>query len=95
MVSGRLIELDALRYTPAGVPMLKFRLQHDSEQAEAGGTRKVSCEIAAIAFEREARLLSIAKPGSNVKISGFFAAKSRSSRALVLHATEIDFKEGE
>jgi len=95
VVSGRLMELDALRYTPAGVPMLKFRLQHESEQGEAGGARKVSCEIAAVAFEREARLLAAAKPGSNVKVSGFLAAKSRSSRALVLHATEIEYKEGE
>jgi len=89
------MELDALRYTPAGVPMLKFRLQHDSEQGEAGSARKVSCEIAAVAFEREAKLLAAAKPGSNVKVSGFLAAKSRSSRALVLHATEIEYKEGD
>jgi len=95
VVSGRLIELDALRYTPARVAMLKFRLQHDSSQTEAGGARKVSCEIAAVAFEREAKLLAAAKLGSNVKVSGFLAAKSRTSRTLMLHATEIEFGEGE
>jgi len=95
VVSGRLIELDALRYTPGGVPMLKFRLQHDSQQREAGAGRKVSCEIAAVAFEREAKLLAAAKPGSSVRVGGFLAAKSRSSRALVLHATEIEYQEGE
>jgi len=94
-VAGRLIELDALRHTPAGVPMLKFRLQHDSVQTEAGGERKVSCEIAAVAFEREAKLLAAAKLGSNVTVTGFLAAKSRSSRTLMLHATEIEFGEGE
>jgi len=95
VVSGRLIELDALRYTPARVAMLKFRLQHDSSQTEAGGERKVSCEIAAVAFEREAKLLAAAKLGSNVKVTGFLAARSRSSRTLMLHATEIEFGEGE
>ena len=75
--------------------MLKFRLQHDSSQKEASGERKVSCEIAAVAFEREARLLAAAKLGSSVKINGFLAAKSRTSRSLVLHATEIEFEQGE
>jgi primosomal replication protein N len=90
-----LSEIDALRYTPAGIPLLKFRLQHDSQQREAGGERKVSCEIAGVAFEREARLLSAAKPGSYVRVVGFLAARSRSSRALVLHAAEIEFMEGD
>ena len=94
-IAGRLIEVDALRHTPAGVAVLKFRLQHDSLQTEAGGERKVSCEIAAVAFEREARLLAAAKLGSNVKVNGFLAAKSRTSRTLVLHATQIEFVEGE
>lgn len=91
MVSGRLVELDTLRHTPAGVSVLKFRLQHDSTQLEAGGERKVSCEIAAVTFEREAKLLAAAKLGSALTVTGFLAAKSRTSRALVLHATEIEF----
>ena len=94
-IAGRLIELDVLRHTPAGIPMLKFRLQHDSVQTEAGGERKVSCEIAAVAFEREAKLLAAAKLGSSVKENGFLAARSRSSRAPLLHATQIEFAEGE
>jgi len=94
-VSGRLIELDALRHTPGGMAVLRFRLQHDSSQKEAGGERKVSCEIAAVAFEREAKLLAAAKLGSSVKINGFLAARSRTSKSLVLHATEIEFEQKE
>ncbi len=75
--------------------MLKFRLQHDSLQMEAGGERKVSCEIAAVAFEREAKLLASAKLGSSVKVNGFLAARNRSSRTPLLHATQIEFVEGE
>ena len=74
--------------------MLKFRIQHDSSQTEAGGSRKVSCEIAAVAFEREAKLLAAAKLGSNVTVTGFLAAKTRTSRSLVLHASEVQFEEG-
>jgi primosomal replication protein N len=94
-VSGRLIELDALRHTPAGLPVMKFRLQHDSTQAEAGAERKVSCEIEAVAFEREATLLAAAKLGSDVKVTGFLAARSRTSKSVVLHATEVEFNEGD
>ena len=52
---GRLVELDALRYTPAGVPIVKFRLAHESEQSEGGALRKVGCEVAGVAFEAEAK----------------------------------------
>jgi primosomal replication protein N len=62
---------------------------------EAGAARKVSCEIAAVAFEREATLLGAAKLGGAVKVTGFLAARSRTSRSVVLHATEIEFKEGD
>lgn len=94
-VSGRLIELDALRRTPAGLPVMKFRLQHDSVQAEAGGERKVSCEIEAVAFEREATLLAAAKLGGGVKVTGFLAARSRTSKTVVLHATQVEFEQGD
>jgi primosomal replication protein N len=94
-VSGRIVELDALRHTPGGVPIMKFRLQHDSTQSEAGAERKVSCEIEAVAFEREATLLAAAKLGSDVKVTGFLAARSRTSKSIVLHATELEFKQGD
>ena len=94
MLSGNLIELDALRYTPAGIPVVNFRLSHASEQTEAGKERAVECEIAGLAFEREARLIAAAKPGMQVKVTGFLAAKGRDSRQLVLHTTNIEFVEG-
>jgi primosomal replication protein N len=91
---GRLIELDVLRHTPGGVPILKFRLEHQSDQVEAGETRKVSCEISVVAFEREARLLASAALGSTVTISGFLDRKGRSRHQLVLHAINIEFETG-
>lgn len=94
MLSGKLIELDALRHTPAGIPVVNFRLSHASEQIEAGAARAVQCELAGMAFEREARLMAAAKPGMQVKVTGFLAGKSRESKQLVLHATNIEFVEG-
>ena len=94
VLRGRLIEVDILRYTPGGVPILKFRIEHASSQTEGGKSRKVSCEVAGVAFEREAKLLSSAHPGSTLTITGFIDRKGRSRHRLVLHATYIEFETG-
>ncbi len=95
MLAGNLSDLAALRYTPAGIPVVNFRLSHASEQIEAGAKRAVACEVAGLAFEREARLMAAARPGMQVKVTGFLAGKSRDSKQLVLHATHIEFVEGD
>ena len=94
-LSGRLAELGALRHTPAGIPAIEFRVRHESEAVEAGSKRKVSAEIEAIAFEGQARLVSGCAPDSALRLEGFLCAKSRRSKKLVLHVTNIEFVEGE
>ena len=88
-------QLKALRHTPAGVPVVEFRLKHESERAEAGAKRQVHAEIDAIAFEAQARLLAAgsatAALGRPLKASGFLCAKSRRSTKPVLHVTDIEF----
>ena len=87
-------ELQALRYTPAGVPVLEFRLAHESRRDEAGATRKVNAEIDAVAFEAQARLLAAGPMGRLLKAEGFLCAKNRRSKKPVLHVTNIEFMEG-
>jgi primosomal replication protein N len=94
VLRGRLVELDILRHTPGGVPILKFRIEHESNQVEGGETRKVSCEVTGVAFEREAKLLSSAALGSTLTITGFLDRKGRSKHLLVLHVTHIEFETG-
>lgn len=89
-----LTELKALRYTPAGVPVVEFRLQHASERAEAGARRKVNAEIEAVAFDAQARLLAAGALGRMLKAEGFLCAKNRRSKKPVLHVTNIVFMEG-
>ena len=93
-ISGVVTELKALRFTPAGVPVVEFRLKHESERAEAGGARKVEAEVEAVAFEAQARLLAGGTLGKMLKAEGFLCAKSRRSRKPVLHVTNIEFVEG-
>jgi len=87
-------QLKALRYTPAGVPVVEFRLKHASERQEAGAVRKVSAELDAIAFEAQARLVAGSALGRPLRAEGFLAAKSRRSARPVLHVTNIEFEEG-
>ena len=94
-MSGRLLELGALRYTPAGVAAVEFKLAHQSEQDEAGGRRSIQAEVSAIAFETQAKLLAGRPLGSAVRVQGFLGARSKRSKKLVLHVTDIEFIEGE
>jgi primosomal replication protein N len=94
-LSGRLLELGTLRYTPAGVAALEFKLGHESEQDEAGGRRTIQAEVSAIAFETQAKLLASSSLGVGLRIQGFLGAKSKRSKRLVLHVTNIEFIEGE
>ena len=74
---------------------VEFKLAHESEQDEAGGKRTIQAEVNAIAFETQAKLLAGRPLGSPVKIHGFLGAKSKRSKKLVLHVTNIEFIEGE
>jgi primosomal replication protein N len=96
-LSGKLIERGALRHTPAGVAAIEFRVAHASGQTEAGSDRKVECEMACVALGPTANLLAQWQPISGeleLRITGFLAARSLKNRAVVLHANEIEFFEG-
>jgi primosomal replication protein N len=92
-ITGVVTGLQALRHTPAGVPVVEFRLAHESQRAEAGAQRKVSAEIDAVAFAAQARLLAAGPMGRLLKAEGFLCAKNRRSRKPVLHVTNIEFIE--
>ena len=74
---------------------MEFKLRHESEQHEAGTPRKVEAEIGGIAFEAQARLLAGTQLNTGLRLQGFLGAKSRRSKKLVLHVTNIEFIEGE
>ena len=69
-------------------------MAHESRQDEAGGDREVRAEIGAIAFEAQAKLLAARPLGSEMKLQGFLATRSKRSKRLILHVTNIEFMEG-
>ncbi|QID19832.1 primosomal replication protein N [Nitrogeniibacter mangrovi] len=83
-----------MRYTPAGVPVVSCIVGHVSRQTENGVERDVECELPAVALGDMARQLGVARCDWMVEATGFLAAKSKRSRAPVLHITNIKFLEG-
>ena len=81
-------ELQALRYTPAGLPALDLRLVHESSQVEAGSHRKVSAAVKAVAFGALAERLARQAPGSIWTFQGFLATP-RNSKTVVLHIQDV------
>jgi len=93
-LSGRLLERGALRRTPAGIPVLEIVLAHVSTQVEADVERRVECEMACVAMGRPAQVLLAAKPGDQLELAGFLAARSLKRRSPILHVTTVEFIEG-
>lgn len=89
-----LAEIQPLRRTPAGVPVLNCILAHESKQIEADSPRDVSVELQAVAVGALADVLATVAPGMRIRATGFLAAKSLRSRAPVLHLNKIEFLEG-
>ncbi len=87
-LSGELTTIEPLRYTPAGIPVLGFKLVHRSRQVEAGLKRQVECELGGVAMAEVAVSMARLKPGQAVKVSGFLNRKNRMSAQMILHATE-------
>ena len=88
VLSARLIERGALRYTPAGLPALDFRLEHQSEVSEADQMRKVSVQVRAIAIGPITHPLSALALGHDGTFAGFLSG-TRNGRGLLFHVTSL------
>ncbi|MET0320906.1 MAG: primosomal replication protein N [Duganella sp.] len=82
-------ERDALRYTPAGMPIINAVLQHRSQQMEAGIARLSEFEISAVAAGEISGTFGAAPLGGVYRFTGFLNKKTRNSKSLVFHI--IDF----
>jgi primosomal replication protein N len=89
VLAAQLVERRALRYTPAGLPVLDFELKHESELSEDGQARKVSVQIRSMAIGGITRSLSCVELGSAGNYAGFLAS-ARNGRGLLFHVTAFE-----
>lgn len=88
-LAASIVERDALRYTPAGIPIVTAKLLHQSKQTEAGIERQVEFEMTAVASGEIAGKFNLAEMGVTQLLTGFMARKSRKSKSLVFHVIDI------
>ena len=70
--------------------MIEFEIGHRSEQAEAGGKRKVAYTLPAIAVEDLAREIAQLALKCELRATGFLASASHTDTKLVLHVQKIE-----
>ncbi|NYT81944.1 primosomal replication protein N [Alcaligenaceae bacterium] len=85
VLTATALEVQPLRYTPAGLPAVEMMLEHESEVQEAGHARRVEMVLSAIALGDIALLLADTPLGASLSIQGFLAPSRKGSSKLVLH----------
>jgi primosomal replication protein N len=88
-LSAVIAEASALRYTPAGIPALDLKLEHESEVREAGQARQVRAAVRAVALGSLAETIVRQPIGSQWAFTGFLATP-RNGKHPVLHIQSFE-----
>jgi primosomal replication protein N len=81
-------ELGALRFTPAGLPAIDLRLEHESTVTEAAQPRQIEAALKAVAFGAVAERLARQSMGSLWRFQGFLATPGNGKHP-VLHIQDF------
>jgi primosomal replication protein N len=87
-LTARIVEMSAPRHTPAGLPALDLRLEHESQAEEAGQPRQVKAMLKAVALGAVAERLGKQPVGSSGRYSGFVASPRR-AQTVVFHIQDF------
>ena len=92
-LDGEVLGAVEARITPAGIPIHRFTLAHESSQTEAGMPREARCHMAVVASgEALAPQVKGLVEGDRVRVEGFITRSSfrDESYRIVLHAQTIE-----
>lgn len=81
-------ELGNLRFTPAGLPAIDLKLEHESTVTEAAQVRQVKAALKAVAFGAVAERLARQPLGSLWRFQGFLATPGNGKHP-VLHIQDF------
>jgi primosomal replication protein N len=93
VIAGWVTGPSQTRYSPAGLPITRFLLEHHSRQVEVNIPREARCQIPVLAcgeiLAADARALA---PGTLVRVRGFIcrADHRQGEHRLVVHAAQIE-----
>ena len=88
-LSAVIAEASTLRYTPAGLPAVDLKLEHESQVLEAGQARQVKVAVRAVAIGSLAETIVRHPIGSHWAFTGFLATP-RNGKHPVLHIQSFE-----
>ncbi|MDB5730170.1 MAG: single-strand binding protein/Primosomal replication protein n [Variovorax sp.] len=88
LLTACVAEAGALRHTPAGLPAIDLKLEHESSLEEAGQSRQVKAALKAVAFGAVAERLARQALGSLWLFQGFLATP-RNGKHAVFHIQDF------
>ena len=87
-MSAVVVQVQSLRYTPAGVPALNIVLEHESEVVEMDTPRQVKLQLRAVAFGVQAETLSRQGLDAVCEFHGFLT-NARNGKGVVFHIQDF------
>jgi primosomal replication protein N len=93
VLTGRLLKAAEVRTTPAGIPISRFLLEHQSSRSEGGQMRRVACRMPVVASGASVTaLVADQPPGAWLKVTGFVsrAGYRAPETRIELHALTIE-----
>ena len=83
-----MVQVQALRYTPAGIPVVNLVLEHESTVTELDTPRLVKLTIKAVAFGAKAEVLARQGLDAVCEFHGFMT-NARNGKGLVFHIQDF------
>jgi primosomal replication protein N len=87
-LSATVVQVQSLRYTPAGIPAVNLVLEHESTVTELDVPRSVKLQLKAVAFGALAETLSRQSLEMVGRFQGFMA-NSRNGKGVVFHIQDF------
>jgi primosomal replication protein N len=87
-LSAVVVQVQSMRYTPAGIPAVNLVLEHESQIVEMDTPRLVKLQLKAIAFGTQAEVLSRQGLDSVCEFHGFMAS-ARNGKGVVFHIQDF------
>lgn len=87
-LSASVVQVQTLRYTPAGIPALNIVLEHGSEVIEMDTPRQVKLQLRAVAFGAHAETLARSGLDSSYRFHGFLT-NARNGKGLLFHIQDF------
>lgn len=92
VIEGVVVDIPGERYSPAGIPILRFVLEHDSEQVENGVARAIRLRVGVrLTGEPGAAVRRALVAGAMLRVSGHLARPRlhEGDPRLIICASEV------